>query len=277
MTQTIVYYKFMRPPDPSRLSKKNHYLQVAFNSTLEDARGIISILPPSDRIIIEAGTPLIKRYGMDAIRSLRLSWQMRLLTGGTGNIVQVPSIQTFTDVATMFAQSMNKQTPLNVVPSSVSPYIVADMKTMDRGRAEVEMAAEAGASGIIALGSAPIETLNAFIAACEEFNVDAMIDMMNVEFPVGVLRALKKQPKVVVLHRGVDEERDNREKMLPLHEIRRVKGAYDTLIAVAGGDTAREIQSAAFNDANIVVIWKSVYEQNAQTLDLVNTFLKQIK
>ncbi len=240
MTQTIVYYKFMRIPDPSRLSKKNHYLQVAFNSTLEDARGIISILPPSDRIIIEAGTPLIKRYGMDAIRSLRLSWQMRLA-------------------------------------SSFIPYVVADMKTMDRGRTEVEMAANAGASGIIALGSAPIETLNAFIAACEEFNVDAMIDMMNVEFPVGVLRALKKQPKVVVLHRGVDEERDNREKMLPLHEIRRVKGAYDTLIAVAGGDTAREVQSAAFNDANIVVIWKSVYEQNAQTLDLVNTFLKQIK
>ncbi len=267
----------MRSKDTSRLSKKNHYLQVAFNSTLEDARGIISILPPSERIIIEAGTPLIKQYGMDAIRSLRLWWQMRLLTGGTGNIAQAPSIQTFTDVAAMFAQSMNKQTPLNNALSSVSPYIVADMKTMDRGRAEVEMAAEAGASGIIALGSAPIETLNASIAACEEFGVDAMIDMMNVEFPVGVLRALKKQPRVVVLHRGVDEERDNREKMLPLHEIRRVKGAYDTLIAVAGGDTAREIQSAAFNDANIVVIWKSVFEQNAQTLDIVNTFLKQIK
>ncbi len=104
-----------------------------------------------------------------------------------------------------------------------------------------------------------------------------MIDMMNVELPLSVLRGLKHQPKVVLLHRGVDEERDNRAKMLPLHEIRRLKGSYDTLIAIAGGDTAREVQSAAFNDADIIVIWKSVYTRTDETLNIINTFLKEIK
>jgi 3-keto-L-gulonate-6-phosphate decarboxylase len=151
------------------------------------------------------------------------------------------------------------------------------MKTMDRGYDEVRMCALSGASAVIALGSAPIETLNVFIAACDEYGIDAMIDMMNVEYPVSVLRALKKQPRVVVLHRGVDEERDNKQKMLPLHEIRRVKGAYNMLVSVAGGDTAREIQSAAFNDADIVVVWKSVYERNEKTLEVVESFLKTIK
>ena len=53
-----------------------------------------------------------------------------------------------------------------------------------------------------------------------------MIDMMNIDFPINVLRKLKQPPQVVILHRGVDEERDNREKMLPLHEIRRIKANY---------------------------------------------------
>jgi 3-keto-L-gulonate-6-phosphate decarboxylase len=65
--------------------------------------------------------------------------------------------------------------------------------------------------------------------------------------------------------------------MLPLHEIRRIKGAHDMIIAVAGGDTPREVQSASFNDADIVVIWKSVYEHNEKTLDVVESFLKTIK
>ena len=48
----------MTPLDP-----KKRYLQVALNSTLDEAYRIIHQLPVSDRIIIEAGTPLIKRYG----------------------------------------------------------------------------------------------------------------------------------------------------------------------------------------------------------------------
>lgn len=266
---------------PSRLSKKTRYLQIALNSTLEDAANVISILPPSERIIIEAGTPLIKRYGMNAIRSLNDWWGAQLL----GGFVAAPSVAQGNPfgviglIAKAVAENAQRTRARKFAPPPdlPAPYIVADMKTMDRGRAEVEMVANAGASGIIALGSAPVETIDTFIAACEEFGIDAMIDMMNVEFPIAVLRELKRQPKVVVLHRGVDEERENRQKMLPLHEIRRVKGAYDTLVAIAGGDTPREVQSAAFNDADIVVVWKSVYERNEKTLELIEGFLKTIK
>jgi len=49
------------------LDKRSHYLQVALNSTLDDAQSIIANLPLDKRIILEAGTPLIKRYGMEAI------------------------------------------------------------------------------------------------------------------------------------------------------------------------------------------------------------------
>lgn len=276
----------MRRAKTSGLSDKKRYLQVAFNSTLDDAREIMRVLPASDRIIIEAGTPLIKRYGMDAIRELSRMWIMRLFTGAMENTVMeekraIKDLGLFGAIISQLAktQEISQKRVAGISPARgvTAPYIIADMKTIDRGATEVAMCREAGASAVIAMGSAPIETLNAFVASCESLGVDAMIDMMNVEFPVGVLRALKKPPRVVVLHRGVDEERDNKQKMLPLHEIRRIKGAHDVLIAVAGGDTTREVQSVAFNDADIVVVWKSVYEKTSDTISLVDDFLKTIK
>src|SRR3989339_616797 len=55
----------------TRLEKKKKYLQVALNSTLEEAREIIWQLPTSDRILIEAGTPLIKIYGTEAVSRIK--------------------------------------------------------------------------------------------------------------------------------------------------------------------------------------------------------------
>ncbi len=156
-------------------------------------------------------------------------------------------------------------------------YIVADMKTMDRGATEVSIAARYGANGVIALGLAPIETLNAFVAACDTQGLDAMIDMMNVEYALTILRALKKPPRVVLLHRGVDEERDNREKQIPFHEIARVKGAYDILLSIAGGDTIKDVQRAFFNSADIAVIWKSFYTASTDTAKLANDFLRETR
>jgi bifunctional enzyme Fae/Hps len=57
------------------LEYKTRYLQIAFNY---DARLVRSVLPAiaySDRILIEAGTPYIKREGMDGIRLIRRHWR----------------------------------------------------------------------------------------------------------------------------------------------------------------------------------------------------------
>lgn len=114
------------------LSKKKKYLQIALNSTEGEAQSIIYQLPKNERIIIEAGTPLIKRYGISIISKLSSWW----LEGF--NVSQPP------------------------------PYVVADLKTMDRGETEVIMAKEAGASAAIGLGQAPIETINCFIETCKK-------------------------------------------------------------------------------------------------------------
>ena len=226
------------------LERKKKYLQVALNSTPAQAEHIIESLPISERIIIEAGTPLIKAYGIDGIASIASAWQRKL----------------------------------SVFPNQYAlPYIVADTKCMDRGKTEVTLAQAGGASAATVLGIAPIETINVFIETCEAFGLDAMIDMMNVEQPFKVLRKLKRLPSVVILHRGVDEEAFNKDKPLPYLQINKLRSAYDVMIAMAGGDTIREVQRSIFNDVDIVIVWKEFYTSTGNTGLLAQQFLREIK
>jgi bifunctional enzyme Fae/Hps len=221
------------------LNKRYKYLQIAFNRSSEEVRNMISQLPASDRIIIEAGTPFIKRYGMNGISSIKSWWGQK----NAGNA-----------------------------------YIVADLKVMDRGASEVNLVAQAGASAATCLGLAPTETMDEFIKNCAEAGIDSMIDMMNVKFPFEVLQKLKKIPNIIVLHRGVDENVNNREKTLPLDQIRRIKGTYNNImISVAGGETTREVMRTFFNDSDIAVVWRSFYENPQNTTNLAEDFLKLTK
>ena len=139
------------------------------------------------------------------------------------------------------------------------------------------MAAGAGASAAICLGQAPVETINSFIESCEKNKVDSMLDMMNIEYPINVLRKLKKQPDVVLLHRGVDEEVFNKNKPIPYIQINKILSSYNVIISIAGGDTIREVQRAIFNGAQIVVVWKEFYHSTRLTGKLAQDFLREIK
>lgn len=263
------------------LDKKQCYLQIALNSTLIEARSVIDGIPLDKRIIIEAGTPLIKAYGSRGINKIRTWWEQRIFGYNPGNPeslrVASPWLELLINSPAKKEIGRQAKSAIKNKESIFNPYIVADLKCMDRGIREVEIARGGGASAATVLGQAPIETLNAFIEKCEEYKLDAMIDMMNVDFPLNILRQLKKLPQVVILHRGVDEENFNREKEIPFHEIQRIKSNYDIMIAVAGGDTFEEARRAIFNDADIVVVWKSFYKSTAETAKLAEEFLKEIK
>lgn len=220
------------------LKKNQKYLQIAFNRSLPDVKGMIALLPTSNRILIEAGTPFIKNYGERGITALKNWWDFKIGNDG---------------------------------------YIVADLKCMDRGSREVEIAASAGASAATCLGLSPIETINEFIKNCENLGIDSMIDMLNVPFPFEILQKLKKLPKVVVLHRGADEDEKSNVKQIPFQQIHQIKGTYNTLISIAGGETFKEVRRAIFNDADIAVVWRAFYEKPEQTARLAKEFLKEIR
>jgi 3-keto-L-gulonate-6-phosphate decarboxylase len=268
------------------LNTKQRYLQIALNSTLSEAASIINQIPLDSRIILEAGTPLIKEFGAKGIKQIRFLWAQRVFGHLSQAYVSKHSAFSFLTQALkserdflrtnqeVFNNSEKKESDPR---SRLDPYIVADLKCMDRGAREVEIAHQGGANAATALGLAPIETLDVFIEKCAEYGLDSMIDMMNIDFSLSVLRKLKKLPKVVILHRGVDEESFNPDKPLPFHEIQRIKNSCDVMIAVAGGDTFQEVQKAFFNDADIAVVWKSFYKNTSDTAQLAQEFLREIR
>jgi 3-keto-L-gulonate-6-phosphate decarboxylase len=219
------------------LNSRLKYIQIAFNRSKTEVGAMIRQLPASDRILIEAGTPFVKQYGQGGIRWLARQWRDKVGSQG---------------------------------------YIIADLKCMDRGFTEVQAAKSAGASAVTCLGLAPLQTIEAFIATCNELGVDSMIDMMNVEFPFEILQHLKKLPDIVVLHRGADEALSST-KAIPYHNITSIVGTYNTVISVAGGESVKDAQRAFFNGASIAVVWKEFFENPALVGELADIFLSSIK
>jgi 3-keto-L-gulonate-6-phosphate decarboxylase len=84
-------------------------------------------------------------------------------------------------------------------------HIVADLRAEGGELVKVDLAREAGATAVTALGSAPREVLDYFIARCAELGMDSMIDMDGVDDPADVLTQLRRAPDVVVLHRDQED------------------------------------------------------------------------
>jgi 3-keto-L-gulonate-6-phosphate decarboxylase len=111
----------------------------------------------------------------------------------------------------------------------------------------------AGATAATVLGGSPVETLDKFIAHCDQLGMISMIDMLGVSDPLKVLMPLRKPPGVVVLHRGRDEE-SSQGKVIQYRHVNRVRSKFNVVISAAGGVGLKEARSAIFNGAGIVVV-----------------------
>jgi len=280
------------------LEKRVNYLQIALNSTPKEAREIIQYVPQSERILIEAGTPLIKNYGIGVVSQIK-DWYFEkfypkyyqekskkspLAKSPFFNIVDLILSETKKEILksqTMknLASSLLKEKSIQSESTEIKePYIVADLKCADLAEREVFMAKNAGASSATCLGNASIATIDKFIDSCQEMGIDSMIDMMNAENPILVLKQLKKLPNVIILHRGVDETEKNKEKQIPYYQIKQIKGfSNKILVSVAGGDKMEEIRHAVFNDVDIVILWENFYHPSPEISNLANFFLNEIK
>ncbi|MDW7730887.1 MAG: bifunctional 5,6,7,8-tetrahydromethanopterin hydro-lyase/3-hexulose-6-phosphate synthase [Methanolobus sp.] len=188
------------------------YLQVALdNPNLPVILDIVKQIPKSDHVILEAGTPLIKRYGVDVISKLR-----------------------------------------EIRPDA---FIVADLKTLDTGNLEARMVADATADAIVVSALAPIATMNKVIEEAHKTGIYAVMDTLNCDDPVAVLKKLDVLPDVVELHRGIDIE-TTAHAWGSIEDIKALSPKI--LVAVAGGVRIDTMPAALEAGADVLVVGRAI-------------------
>jgi bifunctional enzyme Fae/Hps len=206
------------------------YLQISLDiPDIERNKRIVSQLPASDRIILEVGTPLIKRYGTKVIDDMR---------------------QVAKDV-----------------------FIVADLKTLDVGKVEVDLAYDETADAAVAAGLAPAETLDSFIHEAKRLGIYAVVDMLNVEDPIKKLKTLKEPPDIVIIHRGIDQETGRTLGLDLIQDLRQTFKDKRFLIAVAGGIIPETAKEALAKGADIIIVGRYV-TQSKDIERVVREFLQ---
>jgi len=130
--------------------------------------------------------------------------------------------------------------------------IVADMKIMDTGAIEVEMAAKSGASIVSSLGVADNTTIEDALRSARKYGVELMVDIMNTENPVKRAQELEMMGvDYVCVHVGIDQQMKGMDTLSLLEKVAEV---IHTPLAVGGGIDAELAAEAVQLGADIVIV-----------------------
>ncbi|MFZ3146293.1 MAG: 3-hexulose-6-phosphate synthase [Methanothrix sp.] len=134
--------------------------------------------------------------------------------------------------------------------------IVADMKTVDTGAMEVEMAAKAGADIVALLAASDNSTVEDALRAARKYGVQIMMDLITVPDPVGRSRELEELGvDYICVHVGIDQQMTGKDTIDFLKQIvKEVK----TPVAAAGGMDAVSAADAVASGAAIVIVGGSI-------------------
>jgi len=207
------------------------YIQVALDHpNVEHQKKVVKQLPKSDRIILEIGTPFLKKYGVESIKEIR-----------------------------------------ELAPQK---FIVADLKTLDVGKLEVDFAFDATADAVVASGLASPSSLDKFLLEARRLGIYGFVDTMEVSDPIEKLSKLKQIPDVVILHRAIDVELstgaqspDTEQKarwaLVPqikqLYKDKKLASGKDrVLVAVAGGIEPATARYALGQGADILIVGRYI-------------------
>jgi bifunctional enzyme Fae/Hps len=134
-------------------------------------------------------------------------------------------------------------------------FIIADLKTLDVGKVEVDLAFEETSDAVVAAGLASVQTLDKFIYEAKRVGIYSFIDMMDVEDPVAKLNKLQQLPDLVILHRAIDTEATDKPRWELIQEI---KNAGVKLVAVAGGIRPQTTPDALKQGADIIIVGRYI-------------------
>ncbi len=166
--------------------------------------------------IVEVGTPLIKKYGIESVKL----------------------------ISNAFKESI----------------ILADMKTMDGGVFEAEIAFEAGADITTVMACSDIKTIQNVINIARKYNKKVMVDMLGYQLGIkdfeSTLVLLDIPDDIILLtHLSFDKEKNINETLINLKLIQEIN-RYS--FAVAGGINLEVVKRIIDYDPSIIIVGSSI-------------------
>ncbi len=200
--------------------KKPPYLEVALD--IPDWRrveGIIRALPRSDAIIIEAGTPLIKRYGVEVVQKIH---QLR------------PETVVFADLKTLDTGNLEARMAGDATADVAGFSGLAPINTMEKF---IEECKKVGALSLM-----------------DTLNVPDPVDVLR---KLKVKPDIVELHRAIDIELYQNRDRDKESEWGNIGEVRKVCG-NEVLVAVAGGIRVNKVEKALNAGADIIVVGRAI-------------------
>ncbi|MEW6557817.1 MAG: 3-hexulose-6-phosphate synthase [Elusimicrobiota bacterium] len=143
--------------------------------------------------------------------------------------------------------------------------IVADMKTADVGRIEVEIAAKSGANVVCVLGSSDDETIKESVAAGKNYGAEIMVDLLGVSDVITRAKEIEKLgADYLGVHIPIDEQMRGQ---ISFDIVKKVSFAVKIPVAVAGGINSENAANAVKAGAKIIIVGGAITKSKNAKLE----------
>jgi 3-hexulose-6-phosphate synthase/6-phospho-3-hexuloisomerase len=130
--------------------------------------------------------------------------------------------------------------------------IVADMKTVDTGAFETEMASKAGADVICILAASEDSTIIDAIKSARKYGTKIMIDLIGIQNKIKRVKELEKiGSDYICTHVGIDEQMVGKK---PIENLSKIVKNSDVPVAVAGGINSETAPILVKAGASIIIV-----------------------
>ena len=130
--------------------------------------------------------------------------------------------------------------------------LVADMKTMDTGALETEMAAKAGADIVCILAASDDSTIQDALKSARKYGTKLMVDLLGVQDKLARAKELEKLGvDYFCMHVGIDEQMIGKN---PIKVLSSLAKTTDVPIAVAGGLNSETVADVVKAGAQIIIV-----------------------
>jgi 3-hexulose-6-phosphate synthase/6-phospho-3-hexuloisomerase len=158
--------------------------------------------------------------------------------------------------------------------------IIADMKTVDGGSIEIEMAAKSGANIVLMLGGSDNASITEAVEAAKKYGVLLGCDTIDIPSDKLIERALELEAmgvEMICSHVGVDQQVIyGGEKTLEVAKELKKKLKPTTWLAIAGGINSETSAKAREIGVDVIIVGGALYKSEKPE-ETANKIVKAIK